>query len=390
MNDFNNMLETNGVYGYSSISKPILAALVSKEPLLLVGEHGTGKTMLAETLSAMLGFSNYENNKEFIAYDASKSLFEDVVGFPDPVKLQQGTLDYIESSLTIWNKKFILIDEISRANPSMQNKWLEIIRSRRLMGKSIPNLQYIFSAMNPISYLGANLLDSALADRFFLIVNVPSKFERNDLSKIINNSNTSEKTSKELLDIITKVTDITKKLDQSTRNVIDNFILDFNHKVEELGLLFSPRRCAMMKRSLSIFLAIDLLSGPLTKEQISYNFALCVRHSWNYFVASEDAHLDVLEESFLNATIKVLKTKSQQVLKEFKDYKEKNKSTPHTKGKQNPANTNNHNQISDYDDGDLKTFLKIFGAGIELFTVGFYQMVIKKNSAWKSELEIMN
>ncbi len=68
----------------------------------------------------------------------------------------------------------------------MQNKWLEIIRSKRLMGKYISNLEYIFAAINPPSYLGANYLDSALADRFFLIVNAPSGYHREDLTKIIN------------------------------------------------------------------------------------------------------------------------------------------------------------------------------------------------------------
>lgn len=41
---------------------------------------------------------------------------------------------------------------------------------------------------NPAYYLEANLLDGALADRFFLIINIPSYFDRIDLSKIINAS----------------------------------------------------------------------------------------------------------------------------------------------------------------------------------------------------------
>ena len=68
----------------------------------------------------------------------------------------------------------------------MQNKWLEIIRSRRLMGKIIPNLKYVFSAINPLNYSGTNPLDSALADRFFIIVQVPTSFSRSNLSKIFN------------------------------------------------------------------------------------------------------------------------------------------------------------------------------------------------------------
>ncbi len=133
-----------------------------------------------------MSISDANENIEFNAYDASKSLFEDVIGFPNPMKMQTGVLYYLPSPITIWNKKFILIDEISRANPAMQNKWLEIIRSRRLMGKIIPNLKYVFSAINPLNYSGTNPLDSALADRFFIIVQVPTSFSRSNLSKIFN------------------------------------------------------------------------------------------------------------------------------------------------------------------------------------------------------------
>ncbi len=55
----------------------------------------------------------------------------------------------------------------------MQNKWLEVIRSRRIMGKNLDGLKYIIAAMNPPSYIGAHPLDAALAGRFAFVIHVP-------------------------------------------------------------------------------------------------------------------------------------------------------------------------------------------------------------------------
>ncbi len=96
MKTFNSILEEYGIFGYESISKPILTSLVSTDPILFVGEHGTGKTMLAEKLSMALGISDTEEKKEFNAYDASKSLFEDVIGFPNPNELKNGKLELLK------------------------------------------------------------------------------------------------------------------------------------------------------------------------------------------------------------------------------------------------------------------------------------------------------
>ncbi|MDI6642277.1 MAG: MoxR family ATPase, partial [Elusimicrobiota bacterium] len=157
------ILNKLGIYGLDEIEDIIIAGLVTGDPVLLIGKHGSAKTLLVRRIAQSLGY-------KFIAYDASKALFDDVVGFPNPQSLCEGTVDYISTPISIWDKEFVLIDEISRATPSMQNKWLEIIRSRQLMGKPVPNLKYVFAAMNPpVSYVGSIALDVALAGRFAFI-----------------------------------------------------------------------------------------------------------------------------------------------------------------------------------------------------------------------------
>ena len=66
-----------GVYGFGEIEPVILAALVTGDPLLLIGASGTGKTYLLNSLSEAL-------NLEHRHYNASLISFDDLVGFPYP------------------------------------------------------------------------------------------------------------------------------------------------------------------------------------------------------------------------------------------------------------------------------------------------------------------
>src|SRR6516162_2126594 len=66
-----------GVYGFDRAEPVILAALVTEDPLLLIGRSGTGKTFLLNTLSEALGLEHRH-------YNASLISFDDLVGFPYP------------------------------------------------------------------------------------------------------------------------------------------------------------------------------------------------------------------------------------------------------------------------------------------------------------------
>ncbi len=169
-----------GLHGLSSVTSPVLAAWVTGDPLLLVGPHGTAKTALVERIAAALGHS-------FRAYDASKALFEDLIGFPDPSSLAEGRVRYVPTALSLWDVSAVLIDEISRAAPSLQNKWLEVVRARRLMGLPLSDLRQVVAAMNPPGYPGARPLDPALAGRFAYVVRMPTVAEMapDDVAAII-------------------------------------------------------------------------------------------------------------------------------------------------------------------------------------------------------------
>jgi MoxR-like ATPase len=160
-----------GVYGFDRHETAILAALVTEDPLLLVGRSGTGKTFLLNTLSEALGLEHRH-------YNASLLSFDDLVGFPYPDDAH-ATVRFLETPATVWGAESVLIDEISRCKPEHQNRLFSLVHERKLQGLPLQRLRYRWAAMNPCSteqggaaenYAGSEALDPALADRFALIV----------------------------------------------------------------------------------------------------------------------------------------------------------------------------------------------------------------------------
>lgn len=165
-----------GVYGFHRQETVILAALVSGDPLLLIGRSGTGKTFLLNSVSEALGLEHRH-------YNASLISFDDLVGFPYPDEGKQ-SVRFLETPATVWGAESVLIDEISRCKPEHQNRLFSLIHERRVQGLPLPRLRYRWAAMNPCStdqsggrsgsedYMGSEPLDPALADRFAVIVSV--------------------------------------------------------------------------------------------------------------------------------------------------------------------------------------------------------------------------
>jgi len=165
-------LQRLGIVGLSAIEAPILAALATESPLLLIGPHGTAKSLLLTRIATALGLA-------FRHYNASLLNFDDLVGFPLPGK--DGSLEYARTPAAIWGAGAVIFDEISRCRPDIQNKLFPIIHERRVQGLALEGLQHRWAAMNPPTtddddngYAGSEPLDAALADRFAFVVAMPS------------------------------------------------------------------------------------------------------------------------------------------------------------------------------------------------------------------------
>ena len=171
------ILKKLGIYGWSGQDENLaLASILTGDPLLLIGNHGCAKTYLANRIAEALG-------KKFLVYDASKAMFEDVLGYPNVEKLKQGIVEYIPSKITVWDKEFILIDELNRAIPELQSKWLELIRSRKIMGYET-KVKWVWSAMNPMTYSATQTLDEALIGRFAIFLYPPDVLQMKEEDRI--------------------------------------------------------------------------------------------------------------------------------------------------------------------------------------------------------------
>lgn len=162
-----------GAYGFKEQEPLILAALVTGDPLLLIGRSGTGKTFLLNSISEALGLEHRH-------YNASLISFDDLVGFPYPNEERSG-VQFLQTPATVWGAESVLIDEISRCKPEHQNRLFSLVHERKLQGLQLESLRYRWAAMNPCatdqlsdldSYSGSEPLDAALADRFSIIVEV--------------------------------------------------------------------------------------------------------------------------------------------------------------------------------------------------------------------------
>jgi MoxR-like ATPase len=166
------LLARLGLVGLESIEPVVLASLVTEAPLLLIGSHGSAKSLLLERLAGALALS-------WRHYNASLVNFDDLVGYQLPDA--DGQLRFVETPASIWGAQAIFIDEISRARPDIQNRLFPIIHERRVQGMLLAKLRFRWAAMNPTAaedddsppYAGSLPLDVALADRFAFHVRMP-------------------------------------------------------------------------------------------------------------------------------------------------------------------------------------------------------------------------
>lgn len=168
-----------GIFGWRALEPVVVAALATKEPVLLIGPHGTAKSLLLNRLAQALGLLHRH-------YNASLLNFDDLVGYPVP-SVDRARLVYVPTASSIWDAESVLFDEISRCRIDLQNKLFPIIHERVVQGLKLPNLRYRWAAMNPPAppdvgneedegtdiYRGSEPLDPALADRFPFVLEAP-------------------------------------------------------------------------------------------------------------------------------------------------------------------------------------------------------------------------
>ena len=240
-----------GVVGFSSIEAPLLAALATDSPLLLIGPHGTAKSLLLNKIAGALDLS-------FRHYNASLLNFDDLVGFPLPSA--DGTLQYVKTPAAIWGAGAVIFDEISRCRPDIQNKLFPIIHERKVQGLPLVGLQYRWAAMNPpdrdeddSGYLGSEPLDTALADRFPFVIDMPAwrTFTKEQQLEVIQSEDQSIDPvhAQRLVQAIARTKALLALTSEALEEGMAAYVQTMFALLLQAGIALSPRRCAMLYRA---------------------------------------------------------------------------------------------------------------------------------------------
>ncbi len=244
------------IRGWSHLDAVLLASLATEAPLLLIGPHGTAKSLLVERLASVLDLTMRHYNASLLNYD-------DLVGIPMPDETGSH-LRFITSPGTIWDANFVFFDEISRCRADLQNKLFPIIHERRVIGIDLEKLQYRWAAMNPPSsdepdttgqttYFGSEPLDPALTDRFPYVVPVPSWHDLNkaDRYSIVADRETElEITSTAFKSLIASCSSLIPVVEDEFSDWLADYVLCVMDLLEQAGLPQSPRRARMLAQSI--------------------------------------------------------------------------------------------------------------------------------------------
>lgn len=261
------ILRQLGIIGFDSIEPVVVAALALETPLLLIGPHGTAKSMLLSRLAQALGL-------QWRHYNASLVNYDDLIGYPLPG--DDGTLRFVQTPASVWDAEAVFVDELSRARPDMLNRLFPIIHERVVQGMPLPRLRYRWAAMNPparedasgseASYLGSEPLDPALADRFGFVLEVPAWDSMSDIEQqsIITSSDAqpAAEACRSVADAISATRQETEFTLDYAGAAIAEVVRHVMMHAPELGVALSGRRAAMLYRNIAAVHAARMARTP--------------------------------------------------------------------------------------------------------------------------------
>ena len=274
-----------GVFGFDHAEPVILAALITEEPLLLIGKAGTGKTFLLNSLSEALNLEHRHYNASFLSFD-------DLIGFPLPDQNNE-SVRFLQTPATIWKAQSVLIDELSRCRPETQNKFFSLIHERRVQGMALEHLRYRWAAMNPVAketdseadhYEGSIALDQALADRFAFILTVPDWKElAHDDQELVINPAGEAAVNAVAGELISQLKELRAKFLSRIKSADVEIILYCrlaSTLLSEAGYRISPRRARLLARNITaILVSGEALNGIPDSAEKSKLFRLALTWS---------------------------------------------------------------------------------------------------------------
>ena len=284
-----NITSALAIHGWSHLDAIILASLSTESPLLLVGPHGTAKSLLVEKMASAL-------DMEMRHYNASLLNYDDLVGIPLPEENGK-SLRFVATPGSIWDAEFVFFDEISRCRADLQNKLFPIIHERKIVGIPLSTLRHRWAAMNPPApdeldgsagngeyYLGSEPLDPALADRFPFVLGVPnwSDLSDKDRRQLISWKNGEDHEANDNLiggrsleSLVEDCQKLIPELESEFEERLSEYIVYVIDLLAQAKLPQSPRRARMLARStIAIHAARIILTGEDIELEESAELAL--------------------------------------------------------------------------------------------------------------------
>ncbi len=159
-----------GVYAWSRDDEAVmLSSILTGEPPLLVGNPGAAKTLLCRKIPRAIGVSA-------ASFNADSASFEDILGFLNMKKLGEGEIEYVSTPRTIWDKKWVHLQEVNRPDEATHAKWLDYLADRTMMGERTQGI-WVSSDMNPYGTGGTSELGEATIGRFASFLWIPDLVE---------------------------------------------------------------------------------------------------------------------------------------------------------------------------------------------------------------------
>lgn len=272
--------ESLGIQGWEHLDPILLAALATESPLLLIGPHGTAKSLLVEKIARALSLSMRHYNASLINYD-------DLVGIPLP-EVGTNQLQFVSTPGAIWEAEFVFFDEISRCRPDLQNKMFPIVHERRIAGIRLGNLRHRWAAMNPPApenpdtstgeyYLGSEPLDPALVDRFPFVVPVPNwkQLSKENRRRLVTRAIQPDLDTATLAEQVVLCAALIDQLEDELHDWLIDYVVSVVDLLEQAQLPQSPRRAYMLARSLvAVHAARMILEGDNAELEYSAELVL--------------------------------------------------------------------------------------------------------------------
>ncbi|MBF9015395.1 MULTISPECIES: MoxR family ATPase [unclassified Oceanispirochaeta] len=165
------------IQGQDELIRLFCAAILAGGHVLLEGLPGTGKTTLAQTLSALIDLSDFSR-----------------------IQFTPDLLPYDITGVDVWNREesnfefrpgpvfthILLADEINRTTPKVQSALLEVMAEQQvsLGGKTYPLKDFflVLATQNPLDHEGTYPLPEAQKDRFMIRLKPSYPDEDSELS----------------------------------------------------------------------------------------------------------------------------------------------------------------------------------------------------------------